>query len=46
MARRFQPVPRESEKIQNETVNREESLTLRWRLEPSHLPFSLSGRLV
>ena len=46
MVRRFQPVPRESEKIQNETVNGKKSLSLSRRLEPSHLPLPLPGRLV
>lgn len=46
MMRRFQAVPSQSEKIQNETVNRKESLSLSRRLEPSHLPLSLSGRLM
>ncbi len=46
MMRRFKPVPSESEKIQNETVNRKESLSLGRRLEPSHLPLPLSSRLV
>ena len=46
MVHRCQPVPRESEKIQNETVNRKELLSLGRRLAPSHLPLPPSGRLV
>ncbi len=46
MMRRFQPVSRESEEVQNKTVNRKEPLSLGRRLEPSHLPLPLSGRLV
>ena len=46
MVNRFQSVPRQSEEIQNDTVNREEELSLPWRLEPSHLTFPLSGRLM
>ena len=46
MMHRFQAVPRESEKIQNKTVNGEEELGLSWRLETSHLSFSLPGRLM
>ena len=44
MMSRFQPVPNESEKIQNETVNRKELLSLSRRFEPSHLSFALSSR--
>ena len=46
MMRRFKPVPSESEKIQNDAVNGKKSLSLSRRLEPSHLPFPLPGRLV
>ena len=46
MVHRFQPVPRESEKIQNEALNGKKSLRLSRRLEPSHLPLPLPGRLV
>ena len=46
MMSRFQPVPSNSEKIQNETVNKEESLSLSGGLEPSHLPLPLPGWLV
>ena len=43
---RFQPVSSQSEQVLNQTVNREESLSLRRRLELPHLVFPLSGRLV
>ena len=43
---RFQSVSSQSEKILNETVNGEEELRLPWRLETSHLSFSLPGRLM
>ena len=43
---RPESVPTQPEKIQNETVNRKESLSLGRRLEPSHLPLPLSSRLV
>ena len=39
-------VPSDWDQIQIETVYRKESLGLGWRLEPSHLPLPLSGRLV
>lgn len=44
--RRFQPVLSHSEKIQNDTMHGKEELRLSWRLEPSHLSFSLSSWLV
>ena len=40
------PLPSDWDEIQIETVYRKESLGLGWRLEPSHLPLTLSGRLV
>ena len=43
---RFEPVTTQSEKIQNDTVDRKEELSLPWRLEPSHLPFPLASWLV
>ena len=39
-------MPGHSEEIQNDTVNRKEELSLPWRLEPSHLTFPLSRRLM
>jgi len=46
MMRRFQAVPSQSVKIQNETVNKKESLSLSRGLEPSHLSLPLSSWLV
>ena len=42
----FESVPGQPEKIQNDAMHRKEELSLSWRLELSHLSFSLSGRLV
>ncbi len=39
-------MPSDSEEIQDDPVDRQESLRLSRRLEPSHLPPALSGRLV
>jgi hypothetical protein len=39
-------VARESEEVQDDPVNRKKPLSLANRLEPSHLAFSLSGRLM
>ena len=43
---RFQFVPPHSEEIEDNSVNRKESLSLRRRLERPHLPLPLPGRLV
>ena len=43
---RFESVTTQSEKIQNDTVDRKKELRLSRRLEPSHLPFPLSGWLL
>ena len=43
---RFQPVSSQPEEILNETVNGQESLSLRRRLELPHMPFPLPRRLV
>ena len=46
MTFRFEPVPAHSEKVLDNSVNGEKSLGLTWRLETSHLSFSLPGRFV
>ena len=41
-----QQMPPDSEVIQDDSVDRQESLCLSGRLEPSHLPLALASRLV
>ena len=43
---RPQQMPSDSEEIQDDSVDRQESLRLSGRLEPSHLPLTLSSWLV
>jgi hypothetical protein len=44
--RRFQQVPTHSEAILDDTVQAEEPLGLTGRLEATHVPFPLPGRLM
>jgi hypothetical protein len=46
MMSRLQPVSSQPEQIQTDAVNGKEGLRSSWRLEPSHLSFSLPRRLM